>query len=437
MLRLIETLAASLDPVSLVRRAAEQMCLYTPAASGAGIALCDPADADQLRFVAAHGSVSSLLGHVIPRSGTFLDRSMLSRAIELTHDIATDCRVSLNTRAIAAELDIRSWIVTPLLHNDVAIGAMSVVAREPDAFDSAAIEAITSLSNFVGALINSQSELAALFGDLYAQHHSGRSASSFVASTEGFVAKLLYPDRIEEDATAHRIDDLFAPGALIPAFQPIVDLRTRKVVGYEALSRFPEASERNVQEWFDFARHAGRGIELELHALRTILAADDAIPENLPLAVNLSPFAAADAEVHDILLSAGRPLVIELTEHERFPDDALETLAPLRKAGIDLAIDDVGAGYSTMLQILRLRPDIVKIDAEFTADVHNDRARRVLTAAIVQLAREISAVTVAEAIETNNQLLALQQLGVSLGQGYFLGRPQSSSEIKRWVRPGS
>lgn len=359
MLRLIETLAASLDPVSLVRRAAEQMCLYTPAASGAGIALCDPADADRLRFVAAHGSVSSLLGHVIPRSGTFLDRSMLSRATELTHDIATDCRVSLNTRAIAAELDIRSWIVTPLLHNDVAIGAMSVVARDPNAFDSAAIEAITSLSNFVGALINSQSELAALFGDLYAQQDSGRSSSSFVASTEGFVAKLLYPDRIEEDATAHRIDDLFAPGALIPAFQPIVDLRTRKVVGYEALSRFPEASERNVQEWFDFARHAGRGIELELHALRTILAADDAIPENLPLAVNLSPFAAADAEVHDILLAAGRPLVIELTEHERFPDDALETLAPLREAGIDLAIDDVGAGYSTMLQILRLRPDIV------------------------------------------------------------------------------
>lgn len=69
--------------------------------------------------------------------------------------------------------------------------------------------------------------------------------------------------------------------------------------------------------------------------------------------------------------------------------------------------------------------------------MHNDRARRVLTAAIVQLAREISAVTVAEAIETNNQLLALQQLGVSLGQGYFLGRPQSTSEINRRVRPGS
>ncbi|MEH3139863.1 MAG: EAL domain-containing protein [Mycobacterium kyogaense] len=424
MQRLVETLAASLDPVSLVRRAAEQMCLYTPAASGAGITLRDPANDNQLLIVAAHGAVSSVLGQSIPRSEAFQQLAMDTRCAQIVHDIGADPRVPLRTKALSAALDIRSWIATPLLRDGEPIGAVSVVAREHNAFDDAAIAAITSLSNFVGTLINTQTDLVGLFDDLYAQHRTGQTDSRSVTSTEGFVAKLLYPDKIDDDATAHRLDDLFTPGALVPVFQPIVDLKTRETVGVEALSRFPGAPERNVEEWFTSARRSGRGIDLEIHALATILEFSEAIRRDLPVAVNLSPFAAASPEAQDLLLSAGRPVIVELTEHEKFPDDALVALAPLRNSGIVLAIDDVGAGYSTLLQILRLRPDIIKIDAQFTADVHKDRARRVLTTAIVQLAHEIDAQTIAEAIENDNQLDALVKLGVSHGQGYLLGRPQ-------------
>ncbi|MEH3139631.1 MAG: EAL domain-containing protein [Mycobacterium kyogaense] len=423
MRRLIENLSASLDPVSLVRRAAEQMCLYTPAASGASIVLRDPECSDNLVFVAAHGSTASLLGYKLPRAGSFVELAMQSREPLIVDDITADPRVQSSSRAIAAGLGVRSWIVIPLRHHDLVVGAMSVVAPTPSAFDDSAAAAIVSLSSFVAALMSSQKQLT----DLFATLHPEAVKLGVPSEPAKFVASLLYPESIEADATHGELDRLFAPGALQPVFQPIVDLSTGHTVGYEGLSRFPHAPERNVEEWFGVAQRAGRGADLEIHAVDEILSASAQLTVDLPVAVNLSPCAAADPRARALLLAARRPVCVELTEHDRFPDDLFDALTPLRHHGLDIAVDDVGAGYATLLQILRLKPDVIKIDAEFTAGVQSDPARRVLTAAIVELSDEVGAVTVAEAIETEDQLRALRELGVSRGQGYYLGRPRPAS----------
>lgn len=412
MRRLIESLTDSLDTVSLVRRAAEQMCLYTPAASGASIVLRDPgapttSSSSPPTAQRRACSDTSLRARIVLGRGHAVARTV-DRRRRLHRP-----RVPRTSRALAAGLDVRSWIVIPLRHNDLVVGAMSVVASTPSAFDDAAAAAIISLSSFVAALMSSQSS-------------SPTSLRRCLSERKRRCPSLGHRDLRRESALS-RLDRgrSHTPGTR-PALRPRclaagVSAHRRSVYwSYRRLrgpEPFPHASERNVEEWFGVAQRAGRGVELEIHAVDEILTASAQLPADLPIAVNLSPCAAADPRAHALLLSAGRPVCVELTEHDRFPDDLFDALTPLRRYGLDIAVDDVGAGYATLLQILRLKPDVIKIDAEFTAGVQTDPARRVLTAAIVELSAEVGAVTVAEAIETEDQLRALRDLGVSRGQG--------------------
>jgi len=134
----------------------------------------------------------------------------------------------------------------------------------------------------------------------------------------------------------------------------------------------------------------------------------------------------AAIEVLDaVLAGALRPLALEVTEHAPVEDYAVlrDALAPLRKSGIRLAIDDAGAGYSSLQHIIQLRPDIIKLDMSLTKSIDSDQARRALASALTFFAREVGSVIVAEGIETEAELATLQRLDVSRGQGYLLGRP--------------
>lgn len=433
MQRLIEALTASLDPVSLTRRATEQILLFTPSASGAAISLRDPDADDRVVVVSAHGILGTLLGQTLPRANTLQDSAMVTKTRQVSQDVLIDERVPSQSKSLAARFGVRSWVAIPLIHNDVAIGVMTVVASEAHCFDPVTVEAIASMSSFVGALMRSQTELADLFDALHAQHADGRHRT---AATTRFVATLLYPDHAVDDRRQHRLDHLFSEGCLRPVFQPIVELSTGRVVAVEGLARFPGAPERSVAQWFEAARRHGRNVDLELHAANAILDASRALPRDLPVTINFSPFTASDSAAQDLLLRANRPLSLELTEHEPFPDGLGAALEPLRANGIRVAVDDAGAGYASFLQILRIKPDTIKIDAEFTTAIETDPARRALTMAIVELAREIDAVTVAEAIETEEQLRAVTTMGVTHGQGYFLGRPAPVATCLDSLRTG-
>ncbi|EFL89924.1 EAL domain-containing protein [Ahrensia sp. R2A130] len=116
---------------------------------------------------------------------------------------------------------------------------------------------------------------------------------------------------------------------------------------------------------------------------------------------------------------------IEITEHAPVDDyDALlAAFAPLRKMGVRLSIDDAGVGYSSLRQIVKPTPDVIKLDMSLTRNVDKDPALRSLARALIGFGREVGAIIIAEGIETTEEMATLQELRVYGGQGYHLGRP--------------
>jgi EAL domain-containing protein (putative c-di-GMP-specific phosphodiesterase class I)/ActR/RegA family two-component response regulator len=207
-------------------------------------------------------------------------------------------------------------------------------------------------------------------------------------------------------------------------FQPIIDLRNSRVVGLEALARFPD---RSPDVWFEDAAAAGLNEELELATLEMALRTAGQLPDGLYLSVNLSPATMTAPSFKRVL--DGFPLdrlVVEMTEHAPVEDyEALDAaVAPLRAAGCRLAVDDVGAGFSSLRHILRLAPDVIKLDISLTRHIDSDPPRRALATALISFASAIKASIVAEGIETQDEVDALRGLGVTYGQGYHLSRPQ-------------
>ncbi len=229
-----------------------------------------------------------------------------------------------------------------------------------------------------------------------------------------------------------RIDQVLTDHALMMHFQPIANLVTGEVVGLEALARFDCEPRRPPDEWFADATAVGRGSLLEIAAAEAAVAHLDGLPPDAFLAVNVSPMAAVEEGLANLLLDlpADR-IVLELTEHARIDNygAVLRALAPLRERGVRIAVDDAGAGYSSLRHILQLRPDILKLDLALTRDIDNDPARRSLAMAMVSFASEIGATVVAEGIETTEEFRTLRALNVPCGQGYRLARPAPIADL--------
>ncbi len=209
-------------------------------------------------------------------------------------------------------------------------------------------------------------------------------------------------------------------------FQPIVDLNDGTVVAAEALTRFMDEPRRPPQVWFAEAEAVQMGITLELAAVRSALAHLGDLPALARLSFNLSPGAVCAPELVAALAGLpGERLAIELTEHAVVDNLAVleEVLANMRTRGVQIMIDDAGAGFSGLKRILSLRPDVIKLDLSLTRDIDSDPVRRALAASLVTFGRDTDVTIVAEGIETHAELETLRELGVTHGQGYFLGRP--------------
>ena len=228
------------------------------------------------------------------------------------------------------------------------------------------------------------------------------------------------------DPREQRTLDALDEGVLSMAFQPIVDLRSGELVGAEALARFRSEPYRTPDLWFNDAWAVGLGMELEIHAIRQAVASLPALPSNAYLSVNAAPRTLLSRNLQDVLASvSGDRLMVELTEHELVADydEMSAAIARLRAHGTRLAIDDAGAGFSSFQHILRLRPDVIKLDRSLTTGVDANPVRFALASALVTFAGSLGAQICAEGVETCSELVALQKLGVAYGQGYFLGRP--------------
>jgi EAL domain-containing protein (putative c-di-GMP-specific phosphodiesterase class I) len=206
-------------------------------------------------------------------------------------------------------------------------------------------------------------------------------------------------------------------------FQPIVDLRTGGVCGFEALSRF-EGSRRPPNAWFAQAHRCGLGIELEMAAAHAQLGSKGR-PAGTRLSINLSPSALLSAEAEERLAGDLSHLILEVTEDELVAEGtALEDrLAEMRQRGARLAVDDIGAGYAGLKQVMRLRPDLLKLDRSLVAGIGGDPAKGAMVDALVRYARRIGSEVCAEGVETLDDLQALADLDVTYGQGFALGRP--------------
>lgn len=235
-----------------------------------------------------------------------------------------------------------------------------------------------------------------------------------------------------DDATRDRIRLVTAvveqgDSALTIVYQPIVEVATGAVRGAEALARFSVVPIRPPNEWFEDAHEAGVGTRLELTAVRTALEQARGLPDGIFVSVNVSPTTLRVQAFADVLAaSVDRPVVIELTEHERIVDygPINDTIDAFRERGARLAVDDTGAGFASLHHILKLKPDFIKLDRMLVTDIDSDPARRSLTRALVTFAEETGAALIAEGIETVAELATLRELGVHCGQGYYLGRPQ-------------
>ncbi len=243
--------------------------------------------------------------------------------------------------------------------------------------------------------------------------------------------RVLIAGRGASDGTAERdeIRSIIASGAFMTVFQPIVELEGRTTIGFEALTRFDDGTPPDVR--FAQASGAGVGLELEAATLEAAFRASEALPANALLNLNVSPeLVLAGEPLGSMLRRWGWQTILELTEHDAIDDyEALRAaIRPLRP-NVRLAIDDAGAGFASFRHILELAPDFVKLDRAIIAGLDTDPARQALVAGMRHFAVTTGCQLIAEGIETEAELAALRSLGVSLGQGYYLGRPEALRPI--------
>lgn len=214
------------------------------------------------------------------------------------------------------------------------------------------------------------------------------------------------------------------------ALQPIFRLKDQSTAGYEALCRFSPEPYRSPDIWFEDAGKVGLQTKLELLVIEVALEFLDDLPADSYLAVNASPATLSGGQLTQLIARAdGSRVLVEITEHAEIEDidSLLMEIDRLRDLGARIAIDDAGAGYSGLQQIIRLRPDVIKLDMSLTQDVDKDLARRSLASAMVQFAMDTNAHVVAEGIETEAAMRTLKMIGVEMGQGYHLARPELAS----------
>jgi diguanylate cyclase (GGDEF)-like protein/PAS domain S-box-containing protein len=229
-------------------------------------------------------------------------------------------------------------------------------------------------------------------------------------------------------------------------FQPIIDLETGTVVGFEALVRWqhPELGLVEPSEFVPIAEEIGVVPDLDRWVLRQAIAELSAWPEaeaHHTVNVNCSvqgflqdDFAShAAAAVREAELAPHR-LIFELTERTFVdPVAAQATLNALHGHGLGLCIDDFGAGYSSLALLHTLTVDSLKIDRSFVADLADSHTARAVVRAVVQLSTDLNLKAVAEGIETPEQLATLRHIGCRYGQGFLFSKPVDATEARAMI----
>jgi EAL domain-containing protein (putative c-di-GMP-specific phosphodiesterase class I) len=245
----------------------------------------------------------------------------------------------------------------------------------------------------------------------------------------------------EKVESLHTLRELIINEEVVTLYQPIVDLRVEKPIGYEALAR----SNRGVgfkspDELFDAAIQHRLLVELDRVCRKKALLSSTRLPAGSKVFINTLPATIRDPEFHgkhliELLERANITpdrIVIEITEKLVINNLSLfqDAMTYFTDLGMSLAVDDVGSGYSGLETIGKLKPSYLKVDMSLVKGVHASMINREMLKAIISLSRGIGAKVIAEGIEMPEELKTLQTIGIDYGQGYLLGRPDSMSNAE-------
>jgi EAL domain-containing protein (putative c-di-GMP-specific phosphodiesterase class I) len=211
------------------------------------------------------------------------------------------------------------------------------------------------------------------------------------------------------------LSNSFEEFAFFTVFQPIFELASGEVVGYEALTRFADGT--SPQIGLAAAQAQGVHIDLDAALVRAAVASANALPEGTWLSINVSGgLVRRPRELGPLLAESTRPIVLEVT-------DAVRADLEYLPAEVRVAVDDAGAGYETLARIESVRPAFLKLGRAALAGIEAENARRASVRSLVEFARVHSCSVIAQGIESAEQRDALIECGVPLGQGFYLGRP--------------
>lgn len=387
---------ASLHAQDTPERTAEMVCRNIATLAGitaVGIlAFEHDRGAMPLALVGADGTTHPLLRLPHGRSAYLWRRASAGFWVERWR-AAADYPYAEVMRAMGA----RALSGLPIRHAGIMVGFLTAISAESDA--------MTILADTLPAMAEYADLVSALLGPAMAE-------------------------RTAQGARYQRVASTIAERAFEPVYQPIVDLDSARIVGFEALTRFLAGERPDL--FFGDAWDVGLGPELEMAVLEAALTGATRLPGDAWLDINVSPALLTCADRLAPLLEAHpRQLVIEVTEHETVSDyaalrDVVRRLGP----EVRLAVDDAGAGTANFAHIVELRPDFVKLDIGLVRGLDRDLGRQALVVGMRHFARASGCRLVAEGIETQAEADTARALGVDYGQGNLFGTPEPLADAR-------
>jgi PAS domain S-box-containing protein len=275
----------------------------------------------------------------------------------------------------------------PICWEGQLVGILALATKDDDGPEwmSVRLPVFEELGSYAGALFGAEA-------DVYSKHESLRTTVQTVMGERRFS----------------------------PVFQPFVELDSGRVVGYEALTRFDDGEPPD--QHFMQAHSVGLGSELEALCAQSALEAASLMEPGFWLSLNFSPAALLDGHAAKVVDGVDRQLVIEVTEHAQIKNYVAIREALANLGNCQLAVDDAGAGYTSLSHILELHPDFVKLDISLVRDIDTNPARQAMIAGMCHFAAQSGTTLIAEGIETESEAKMLRELGVPLGEGGMLGQ---------------
>ncbi len=402
----------AVDPLALMQRVADQALAALDGADEVLVGLL--VEDGSLRYVCAAGSTAERVGAEVPLEGGLCGRALSEGRTVLISE--SDRR---RDREAPQGDGAGSMVSVPLMRSNGPLGVLDARSRRRDAFTPRELVLLAGLAEFVSAVVGAARDFSRVTTRL-----AGEARSSGAEQ----------PEPAELDSARAWVEQIVAARDFSLVFQPIFDLEDGSMLAAEALVRFSAWGSKTPQAVISLAHRVGLGVELEVAIVQAALAHLGELPPTALLSLNAGPSALVSGGITEALREGpAERVVVELTEQIRVHEhpQLAGTLQDLRATGARLAIDDTGAGFASLMHILRLAPDYIKLDGELISSIDVDPVRRSLAGSLMRFASESGSVTIAERIETPGELHALRELGVRYGQGFHLARPVPASDLPR------